>query len=120
MKVKKVEYPTPLSELNDVENDNIDVFVELEDGSSCTVVVSTPKNYYQYMEREGVDYYCGAPDIIVKRLTEENIRNAINKYASDNAYWLKFYHVAGNIDIDKINEILKEENINNNEIMKLK
>lgn len=120
MEVNKIEYPTPLSTLNNIESGNIDVFVELEDGTNCTVVVSTPQHYYWYMENEKVDYYCGAPDIIVKKLTEENIQKAIIKYASDNAYWLKFYHVAGSIDIDKINEIIRVQAIENDKIMKLK
>ena len=31
MLVKKISFPNP-NELEDIENDNIDVFVELEDG----------------------------------------------------------------------------------------
>lgn len=70
MKVIKIEYPTQLSEICDIEDDNIDVFVELEDGITYTVVVSTPKNYYDYMARESVDFYCGVPDIISKKTNE--------------------------------------------------
>ena len=109
MKVIEIEIPTPLSEIEDVEDDNIDVFVELEDGTLCTVVVSTPKNYYSLMEKEQKDYYCGVPDIIVKKLTIDNIERAIKEYASDDAYWLKFYHISGGIDINKINEVISIE-----------
>lgn len=34
MLVKSIEFPTYLEDVTDVENGNIDVFVELEDGSN--------------------------------------------------------------------------------------
>lgn len=66
MNIKKIEYPTSLSEIKDITNDNIDVFVELEDGSTYVLVVATPKNLYWCMENENVDFLCGCPQIIVK------------------------------------------------------
>ncbi|MDQ0196435.1 hypothetical protein [Paenibacillus wynnii] len=44
MKVKKIEYPTALSKIVDIHDNNMDVFIELEDGTHITVVVSTPLN----------------------------------------------------------------------------
>jgi hypothetical protein len=88
MKIKSINYPTPLSEVNDIENDNIDIFVEADDGMTYTFVVTTPKNYYWYMDREGVDYIpASPPDIIVRSLTEGNIRKAIESYFEDDGYW---------------------------------
>lgn len=109
MKVIRIQYPTPLSEVKDINNDNIDVFVELDDGITYTVVVSTPKNYYNHMEKENIDFYCGVPDIIVKEITHDNIERAIIKYAEDDAYWLKYYHLAGEISVDILNKVIEEK-----------
>lgn len=111
MRVKKIEYPTPLSQVKDIENDNIDVFVELENGEEYVVVVSTPQNYYWYMEKEGIDYYCGCPEIIVKKITEDNIKRAIDEYAEGNAYWLKYYHLGEGIDINIMDEMIKKHRL---------
>jgi len=116
MKVVKIEFPTELSEFDDIENGNLDVFVELEDGFTYTVVIFTPKNYYSYMEKENTNHYCGVPNIIVKKLTEETITEAINEYASDDAYWLKYYHLAGGLDINTMNRQIAEQKIISDEI----
>ena len=44
MLIKSISFPTPLEDIKDIEDDNIDVFVELEDGYTHTVVVATSKN----------------------------------------------------------------------------
>lgn len=111
MKINKIEFPTPLSEIADIENDNLDVFIELEDGFSYNVVVSTPKNLIWYMEKENLNYIPAAPpDIIVKSLTENNIIEAIKNYAQDDAFWLKLYYLSGTnrkaFDIEKMNDEL--------------
>jgi len=111
MKISHIKYPTPISAIKDIENDNIDVFVELEDGITCTVVVATPKNLLWYMEKEGKQYIeAGVPYIIVKELTEENIKSALESYAENDAYWLKLYHLAGESDdifeISKMNSMI--------------
>ena len=43
MEIKEISFltPTAVEEIKDIENDNLDVFVELEDGYTCTVVVGT-------------------------------------------------------------------------------
>ena len=119
MKVVKIEYPTALSKIEDVENDNIDVFVELEDGFEYVVVVFTPKNYYWYMDKEDKDYFCGCPNIVVKKLTHENISKAIEEYASGDAYWLKYYHLSGGIDIGTLNKFIEDQRKSQDEIMSL-
>jgi phosphatidate phosphatase APP1 len=96
MKVINISYPTPLSEIEDIENDNVDVFVELEDGVTYTVVISTPKNLFVQMDSEGSHYIpASPPHIIVRTLTHDNIRNAIESFAKEDAYWLKLYYLAG-------------------------
>lgn len=95
MKVVNVSYPTPLSEIINKENDNIDVFIELEDGSKITIVVRTPKNLISLMNRENVDYLTPPqPEIIVKSLTHENIKKAVEEYADGDAFWLKLLFAA--------------------------
>jgi hypothetical protein len=51
------------------------------------------------MDKEKINYFePGYPFIIVKKLTKEIITEAIEAYASDDAYWLKLYHFAGKIN----------------------
>ncbi|WP_152643797.1 hypothetical protein [Paenibacillus terrae] len=73
--------------------------------------VSTPKNYYWYMDKEGLDYIPpSAPDIIVRSLTKENIRKFVEAFAEDDAYWMKLYFLSGDrkgvFDMDKMNKML--------------
>ena len=113
MLVKKITFPSPteLENIKDIKDDNIDVFVELEDGSNYTVVVGTPKNLESLMDKEKSDFFGpGCPFIIVKKLTKEIIEEAIKEHAKDNAYWLKFYHLAGEVDIDTVNKLLDRIN----------
>jgi hypothetical protein len=47
------------------------------------------------------------PYIIVSKLTDENIRTAIQAFidAKDDLYWLKLYHISATLNIEDINEI---------------
>ena len=51
MIVKKIIFPTQLKDIKDIDDDNIDVFVELDDGYSYTVVVATYKNIVSQMDK---------------------------------------------------------------------
>ena len=109
MLIKSIRFPTYLEDITDIENDNIDVFVDLEDGYTYTVVVATAKNIESLMDKEKVNYFePGHPFIIVKKLTKEIIYEAIEAYASDEAYWLKLYHFAGNVDTAVFNQLQAE------------
>ncbi|VBB05625.1 Hypothetical protein LUCI_0835 [Lucifera butyrica] len=113
MKINKIKYPVPLSDIKDIENDNIDVFVELEDGITYTVVVSTPKNLMWYMDKEEMNYINPSPPfIIVRTLTEDNIKNALESFAEKDAYWLKLYHLVGKRDdvfnIKEMDKVIKD------------
>ncbi|MEX3618800.1 hypothetical protein [Paenibacillus glucanolyticus] len=121
MKVLKISYPTSLSEISNKENDNIDVFVELEDGYSITVVVSTPLNLLDQMNRDNINFIAPPqPEIIVKSLTEENIALAIEEYAREDAFWLKLLYVASldkdAIDLGRIHRYLFEIQRMDNEL----
>ena len=120
MEIKKISYPTSLDNI-DNQGDDIDIFVELDDGMVYTMTVSTPKNYYKYMDKEGIDYIPSAPpDIIVRRLTEENIREALITYIKDKGYWLKVYYLAGSVhdafDMRLMDKMIKEIKKQNEEI----
>ncbi len=96
MKIKTIEYPTSLEKITDPFNDNIDVFVETEDGYHFTMTVSTPQFYLTYMEKENRDFIEAAPpDIIVKELKHEIIMHALESYCEDDGYWMKLYYLAG-------------------------
>ena len=99
MKIREIRYPTSI-ELLDPDNDNMDVFVEIEDGTVFTFVVWTPANFYDQMDRDDVDYLMpGRPPIVVRKLTDENIRNAMEAFLEENnGYWFKVYYLAGDND----------------------
>ena len=44
----------------------------------------------------------------VKKLTKDIITEAIQAYASDDAYWLKLYHFAGKVDTAVFNQLQAE------------
>ena len=116
MLVKSINFPTYLEDITDIENSNIDVFVELENSYTYTVVVTTVKNIESLMDKEKMNYFePGYPFIIVKKLTKDIIEETIKAYAENNdGYWLKLYHITATLEIEDINEILfrkKQENI---------
>ncbi|KWX77767.1 hypothetical protein [Paenibacillus jilunlii] len=121
MNIVKLSYPTPLSSIVDNQNDNIDVFIELEDGTNITVVVSTPQNLLCQMEREQEIFVPAPhPEIIVRSLTHENIQHAIEQYAKEDAFWLKLLYVASvdrsAVDMNRINRSLEKIKTLNNEL----
>lgn len=121
MKIVRLELPLYFENIKDIYDDNIDVFVELDDGMSYTMVVTTPKFFYSYMDKEGINYIpASPPEIIVRSLTEENIKSAVESYVENNAYWLKLYYLAGEeegaFDIKLMNQRIDDIKKNNNEI----
>lgn len=118
MEIVKISYPTPLEQVKDIYNDNIDVFIELDDGFCYNMLVVTPQNLSWLMEEEDMNYLpAGVPYIVVKSLTEESIRSAIENYLEDDGYWLKLYQLASERfglfsikEMDKMLLKLKEEN----------
>jgi hypothetical protein len=113
MLIKSISFPTYLEDITDIENENIDVFVELENNYIYTVVVATTKNIEYLMDKEKMNYFePGHPFIIVKKLTVEIIEETLKSYAENDAYWLKLYHFASKINetvFDKLQaEYLKE------------
>jgi hypothetical protein len=122
MKIIGIEYPTPLSEIEDVENGNVDVFVKLEDGMTYTVVVNTPKNLAWYMNNENINFIpASSQNIIVKKLTEDIIKEALEDYVRDEALWLKLaflsLDIKNLINQDFVNEKLAYIKKTNEELL---
>jgi len=110
MLVKSISFPTYLEDITDIENSNIDVFVELENGYTYTVVVATAKNIESLMDKEKMNYFePGYPFIIVKKLTKDIIEETLKAYTENNdGYWLKLYHFAGKINKTVFNKLQAE------------
>ncbi|MGC6767338.1 hypothetical protein [Enterococcus sp. LJL51] len=110
MKIKAIRYPTTLDKIEDITNDNIDVFVELEDGHSYTVIVATLKNIQTLMGSSGYLRPGLAPQfVIVRELTKELITTAIEAHAEeDNGLWIKLSHLTTEFYISELDEILEK------------
>lgn len=107
MKINRINFPTSLLQVKNIKDDNIDIFVELDDGFTYTLVVCTPKNLETLMKRENIEYLPAMPPmIIVQEITEENIRKALDTYLDNNAYWLKLYYLAGEFDMEILENTL--------------
>ncbi|MBL8150740.1 MAG: hypothetical protein JNN15_12520 [Blastocatellia bacterium] len=91
MKAINIEYVTPLETTN-VKNDNIDVWVTLDDGKIYSFLIATPENIYWCMQNESIDYYFGVPVLFVNELTRGNIERAINAIVEENnGKWINVY-----------------------------
>jgi hypothetical protein len=106
MEIKRIKF---MEDVRDVNNDNIDVLVEKEDGSNYIVTVGTPQDLLEKMNQEKTNFIRpGTPMIIVKKLTKEIVREAIQAYGEDDGYWLKLHHFADSIDIYVLNKLEAE------------
>ena len=93
MLIKKITF---IDEIKNVYN--VDVGVEFEDGYSYTIVVSTPGDLLEKMDQEKMTFIRpGSLMIIVKKLTKEIVTEAIEAYAEDDGYWLKFHQFSADI-----------------------
>lgn len=109
MLIKSISFPRYLEDMTEIENSNIDVFVESEDGYTYTVVVPTTKNIEFLMDKGRINYLePGDPFIIAKKSTEKILSETIQAYAVDEAYWLNLYHFAGEVDTAVFNQLQVE------------
>ena len=106
MKIKRIEF---MDEIRDVDNDNIDVLAENDDGYKYIVTVGTPQDLLEEMNQERTNYVRpGTTHIIVKKLTKEIVTEAIQAYAEDDGYWLKLHQFDDSIDISILNKLEEE------------
>ena len=109
MRVESISFLGSLEDIDDIFDYNMDVSVKLENGRTYVVVVGTPKNLLRLMENENSDFLSpGDPIVIVKKMTKEVVEEAIQAYAEDEAYCLKFY--AAELD-SKTLDVLKDRSI---------
>jgi superfamily II DNA or RNA helicase len=96
-------------DITDIEDNEIDVFVESQDGYTYTIVVVRTKNLLRKMDEEKSNFLQpGALIIIVRELTKEIITEAIEVYAKDDAYWLKLHQFSDDIDISVFDKLQAE------------
>ena len=109
MKVESITFLSDLKDVRDIFDDNVDVAVKLDDGHEYILVVATQKNLLILMNNEKSDFISpGDPMIIVRKLTKEVVKDAIQVYAENNGYYLKFY--AAHFDIKTLN-VLKDRKV---------
>ena len=80
----EVFFPTPLAEIEDSTNENIDVCIRTDEGKDYTLVFITPDNLKSLMESNHETYI--HPDfkfIVIKEISEDVIRTAIKEIAKD-------------------------------------
>ena len=103
MLVKSIRFA---HEITDINNENVDVIVEFENGYNYVIVVGTPGDLVDEMNQEKKNFVLPrGPMIIVRKLTEEIVMEAIQAYAADDGYWLKLYQFADAIDISILNKL---------------
>jgi hypothetical protein len=84
-------FPTPIENITDPTNDNVDVCVTTVDGESYTVVFITPDNLKSLMESNHEDFISPSfKYIVVKRIDEGTIRRALDEILRDPAL-LSYY-----------------------------
>ena len=106
MKIKRIEFA---HHITDPYTDNSGVLVENENGYTYTIVVSTPGDLLDQMEQEKINFIMpDTPKIIVKKLTEQIVREAIQAYAENDGYWLKLCQFGDDIDISVLNKLEAE------------
>lgn len=96
MKVINIYIPDDLEDSR-IQNENVDVFVETDDGYTYTLSFATLKHIEFSMKKAGEKYdQPGYPFILVNKLTPEIIQEAVQAFAEKgDGYWLKVYHFAG-------------------------
>lgn len=107
MKVKQMNFPPNWKDKADSEQENVEIFVTLENDYTYRVRVATPKNLEVLMEKEQINYV--EPShlfIVVTELTKDIIEETIQAYAEENeGYWLKSNHFAGDIDTSVFHQL---------------
>lgn len=81
-----VFFPTPIEDITDPTNDNVDVCVTTADGEAYTLVFITPDNLKFLMESNREDFLSPMfKYIVVKRIDESIIRRALDEIVCDDS-----------------------------------
>jgi hypothetical protein len=78
----KIDFASPEQNINP-ENDNVDVFLHLDNGRVYSFLVATPNNIYWCMDNESNDYHFGFPPLFVRTLTRANVERAMAALLED-------------------------------------
>lgn len=79
----EIFYPSPLSTISDITNDDIDVVI-IVDGEEFSILVTTPDNLKSLMTRWKEPFVVPeSPFAIVESLTENNIKLLAEKLVDD-------------------------------------
>ena len=80
------------------EKGDVDVQVDLLDGSRSTFVAATPDQAGPWMEQGGVDYCYSTPVLYVATVDPESVGAAVAAMAQDmGGYWLRYYNSPGGL-----------------------
>lgn len=79
-----VYFPTPLAEVNDPTNDNVDVCIQMRDGKTYTFVFITPDNLKSLMASNHENYIHPAfRFIVINKIEENSIISALKEIVKD-------------------------------------
>ena len=86
-----VFFPTPIEDITDPTNDNVDVCVTTADDEAYTLIFITPDNLKSLMESDHEDFISPSfKYIVVQRIDEGTIRHALDEILRDPAL-LSYY-----------------------------
>ena len=84
-------FPTAFDGIN-LDNDNMDVLVQTENGKQYTFVVATPDNVKYLMKKDNVPFLKpGLPFLFVEKLTETNIRMVVESLLEEDEQLIRVY-----------------------------
>lgn len=84
-------FPTAFDRIN-LDNDNMDVLVQTENGKQYTFVVATPDNVKYLMKKDNVPFLKpGLPFLFVEKLTETNIRMVVESLLEEDEQLIRVY-----------------------------
>ena len=107
MKIEIIEFA---HEITDPYIDNTDIFVENEDGYIYMIVVSRPNNLLDEMKQEKMNFIMpDTPKIILKKLTEQIVTEAIQVYAENDGDQLRLCQFGDDIYISVLNKMELEQ-----------
>ena len=101
-----IKYIKIFEKITDIEDDCIDVCVGFEDGYTYAITVTTVKNILQRMDEKKSNFSNPrASVIVIRKLTQKIITEALEAYPEDDGFWLKLHQFADEIDISVFDEL---------------
>lgn len=96
MKIKNIIYPVKLEKIQDISNGKLNILVETLENLCLNITICTPLFYSKYMEEFNLNYVPALPPyIIVRELTYNNIKEALEAFCENDGYWMKLFYISG-------------------------